>query len=178
MEILENFWFIQGIGASALIFVVIGWNQKTRKKVLEYQAINFVLTTIHYFLLSAYIGAATCILSLLRNLVFIQKGQREWANHPMWFWVFAVLAAASSYFFWNGWITILPVAGIILGTYSVSRINPKEMRIYMFIACILWIPYTIVVRSYSGLIGQVVAAFGILLGMYRHDRTPPKISTQ
>ncbi len=167
---LHNFWVVQGIGAVALIFVVLGWNSKSRTKILKFQSINFVLFIIHYLLLSAYIGAVTCLITLARNMVFIKKGEREWASHPAWFWIFSALSVAALVIFWKGWITILPVAGIILGTYAVSRTKPKEIRFYMFIACLIWLPYTIVVHSYSGLISQIVGAVGMLMGMYRHDR--------
>lgn len=169
-EIIQNFWFIQGIGAVGLVFEIISWNSKNRKKILTNFSIYQAFFIIHYFLLGTYIGAVSCVITLCRNLVFMKKGEKKWASHFIWYWVFVSLSSLSLLIFWKGWITILPVVGIFLGTYSISREKPSEMRFYMFLACIPWVPYTIVVQSYSGLISQLVALIAISIGMYRHDR--------
>jgi hypothetical protein len=170
VELLTNFWFIQGIGAIALIFVFLAWNAKTRKGILFLQSINLVLFIVHYALLSALAGAAMCLVVLARNMVFIQKNDKRWANHPAWFFLFSTVSVGVLAVFWNGWITLLPVAGVIVGTYAIAKDSPAQIRFFMLIACVLWIPYTIVVHSYSGLLSQLVGAAGILTGMYLHDR--------
>jgi hypothetical protein len=166
----HNFWFIQAIGAIALVFIILGWSSKERKHILGLQIINFIFFIIHYILLGAYMGAANCGMSLLRNVVFLRKNDRAWAAHPAWFWIFSALSLTTLALFWRGWITILPAAGTILGTWAITKDRPADIRFYMLIACILWIPYTIVVHSYSGLVSQIVGVVGITLGMYRHDR--------
>ncbi|TSD06254.1 MAG: Inner membrane protein [Parcubacteria group bacterium Greene0714_7] len=170
MVLLHNFWFIQFLGAIALVFVVLAWNAKTRRNILFLQSINLIFFIFHYALLSAYAGAAMCLVVLGRNSVFIQANQKKWAKHPVWFYLFSLMSVAVLVVFWKGLITILPVVGVIIGTYAISRDHPKDIRFYMLIACVIWIPYTIVVQSYSGLLSQIVGAVAILMGMYRHDR--------
>src|SRR3989344_941207 len=159
-SLIYNFWFIQAVGAIALIFVVLTWSAKTRRKMLLLQSVNLSIFLIHYFLLSAFVGAAMCVVMLLRNFVFIQKDEKKWANHPIWFFVFILISVAVLAIFWKGWISILPVAGVILGIYAISRDKPSDIRFYILIACIIWIPYTIVVHSYSGLLSQIMGIGG------------------
>lgn len=167
---LENFLLIQTIGAIALIFIVLAWNAKTRKSILLLQSVSMILFVAHYTLLSAYAGAAMCAVVLGRNFVLLQEDEKNWASHWTWFYFFIFISLAVLTYFWNGWITILPVLGAIVGIYGMWKENPADIRYYMLIASSIWVPYTIAVHSYSGLLSQVVGIAGILVGMYRHDR--------
>lgn len=164
-----SFLLIQGIGAAALVFVFLAWNAKTRKNIFFLQSINLVLFVIHYALLSAYVGAAMCAVTLGRNYVFGKKGMDKWASNSAWPFVFITLSVSALGIFWNGWITLLPVAAVMVSMYAMWKDDPADIRFYMFIACLLWVPYTIIVQSWPGLLSQIVGIAGILTGMYRHD---------
>ena len=166
-----NFWFIQAIGAVALIFVFFSWNAKTRKSILVLQSINIVFFIAHYLLLSAFIGAVMCLIVLGRNIVLYLKDKgKKWASHPAWFYALTLVAVGVLAVAWTGWISALPVIGVSIGMYGMWHDRPADIRFYMLISAIIWIPYTIAVQSYSGLLNQAVATIAILIVMYRHDR--------
>ena len=167
---LENFWFIQIIGAIALVFIVLAWNAKTRRGILMLQSVSLIFFIAHYTLLSAYAGAAMSVVVLGRNLVLLQESEENWASHWTWFYFFIFISIVVLAFFWNGWMSALPVLGAIVGIYGMWKKNPADIRLYMLIASSIWIPYTIAVHSYSGLLSQIIGIAGILVGMYRHDR--------
>ena len=166
----DNFWIIQTIGAIALVFIVLAWNAKTRKGILSVQSISLMFFIAHYTLLSAYAGAAMSVVVLGRNVVLLQEREENWASHWTWFYFFIFISIVVLAFFWNGWISALPVLGAIVGIYGMWKKNPADIRLYMLIASFIWIPYTVAVHSYSGLLSQLVGIAGVLVGMYRHDR--------
>lgn len=168
--ITNNPYFIQSIGALALIFVFLSWNAKERKNIFIFQSINLVLFVIHYSLLTATAGAAMCAVVLARNFVFSQKGEKKWASNPIWLYVFMILSVGVLGIFWKGWITILPVVGVIISMYAMWKDKPAEIRWFMLISCLVWVPYTIIVKSWPGLLSQVIGIAAILVGMYRLDR--------
>jgi hypothetical protein len=170
ISFLHNFWIIQCIGAIALIFVFLAWNAKERKNIFILQSINLVLFVIHYWFLAAPAGAAMCVVVLGRNFVFSQKREKSWADNPLWLYVFIIISVGVLGVFWNGWVTVLPAAGVIISMYAMWKDNPAEIRWFMLISCLVWIPYTIIVQSWPGLLSQVIGIAGILLGMYRLDR--------
>jgi hypothetical protein len=174
LTFLHNFWFIQFLGAVALVFVFFSWNAKGRKGIFTLQSINLVFFTFHYVLLGAYTGALMCVVVLLRNFVFVKKGVKKWASHVVWLYLFSVLSIAVLALSWNGWISILPVVAVTIGMYGMFKENTKEMRFYNLINSLIWVPYTISVHSYSGLLSQLVGISGVLVGMYRHDRKNTK----
>lgn len=168
---LEQFWFIQTVGAIALVFIVIAWNAKTRKNILLLQSVSLMFFIAHYTLLSAYAGAAMSVVVLGRNFVLLQEeDEKNWASHWTWFYFFILISIVVLAFFWNGWVSALPVVGAIVGIYGMWKKNPADIRLYMLIASSIWVPYTIAVHSYSGLLSQIVGIAGILVGMYQHDR--------
>jgi len=175
VELLQNFWVIQAIGAIALVFIFLSWNAKERKNIFFLQSINLVFFTIHYLLLAAYAGAAMCVVVLARNFVFSRKGEEKWASHPAWLYGFIALAIGFLLVLWDGWITLFPIVGIIFGTYAMWNVRPADIRFFMLISALVWIPYVIFVGSYPGLLNQIVATVGILAGMYRHDRKVPVV---
>ncbi len=170
MNFFHNFWFIQIIGAVALVFVVLAWNAKNRKNIFFLQSVNLVLFVVHYILLAAYAGAAMCLVVLVRNLVFFQKGEKKWASHSVWLYLFSLISVSVLAVTWNGYITMLPVIAVIVSMFAMWKDRPADMRFFMLISCLIWVPYTLVVHSYSGLLSQVIGIFGILMGMYRHDK--------
>ena len=84
--------------------------------------------------------------------------------------VFILLSIGLLTIFWGGWVTLLPVAGVIIGTYGMWKDRPADIRTFMLISCLVWVPYTIIVQSWPGLLSQIVGIVGILMGMFRHDR--------
>ncbi len=170
MDLLHNFWFIQAIGAIALVFIVLAWNAKERKKIFMLQSVNLVFFIVHYLLLSAYAGAAMCTVVLARNFVFMYKTEKKWASHPAWLYGFMVAAIGVLAIFWNGWVTALPVLAVVISMYAMWKDKPAQMRFFMLISCIVWIPYVLIVQSWPGLVSQIIGVIGILIGMYRLDR--------
>jgi hypothetical protein len=169
-SLLTNFWFIQSIGVVALIFVFFAWNAKNRKTLLQLQAVNVALFIIQYALLHAYTGAIVQCITLARNIVFSKKGEKKWASSPLWTYFFMALSIVGLIIFWQGWVSLLPVVGVIVGTYGMSKDRPSDMRFYILLTTLVWTPYNLLVHSYSGFIGEVVSDIGVLVGMYRLDR--------
>ncbi|MES2315681.1 MAG: YgjV family protein [Patescibacteria group bacterium] len=167
---LHNFWFVQSIGILAIVFSIWSWNSNIRKKILELQAVNALLLTIHYYLLGAMAGALMSAIILVRNVVYEKKTNHPWAAHKVWYYVFIFLSLAGTFYSWKGIVTLLPAIAVIIANEGLYRDKPDQIRVFILIACFLWIPYTIVVHSYSGLASNIIAALGIMIGIYRLDR--------
>ncbi len=123
-----------------------------------------------YALLHAYTAVIVEIVTLARNLVFAKRGEKKWANSPLWTYVFMALAIAVLALVWQGWASLLPVVGVVVGTWGMSREKPKSMRFYILLTALVWIPYNIIVHSYTGLLTNIVSYTALLVGMYRLDR--------
>ena len=171
ISIFHNFIFIQIIGLVGLFFTILAWNAKTRNKILTLQSIGSLIYVLHYCLLFAFTGAIMNGMMVTRNLVFNQKDKKKWASHKAWLFIFMIALVFVCALSWQGWISILPTIGLMLGTYGIWQNSPKKIRFYIFLACIAWTPYTIIVHSYSGLIAQLFSMAAIIVANIRLKNT-------
>lgn len=169
---MNVFWIAQSIGAVALAIAVFSYQSKTRNRLLNRQIVSSVFFIVHFVLLSAWTGVLVNIIVVIRNLVFARKETHTWANHFGWVLFFFALSGGALYFSWQGLISLFPVASVLIGTYGRWQERAAQIRIYALVGCLLWIPYTLVVHSYAGTATQLIAATGVLVGMFRHDEMP------
>lgn len=170
-SVLQNFWFIQAIGVVALAAIVFSYQGKTRNQMLNRQIVSALIFIVHFALLNAWTGASTNAIVVARNWVFARKGIYAWADHLGWVFLFCILSVGALYFSWQGVISILPVASILLGIYSRWQEKAAQIRMYGLVGCALMLPYTIAVHSYPGTVAQIVIAAGIIYGIIKHDRS-------
>jgi len=167
---MSVFWLAQSIGLVALAAVVFSYQGKTRNQMLNRQIVSSLIFIVHFALLNAGTGALTNAIVVVRNWVFARKGIHAWADHLGWVFLFCALSVGALYFSWQGVISILPVASIILGIYSRWQERAAQIRMYGLVGCALMLPYTIAVHSYAGTAAQLVIAAGIIYGIIKHDR--------
>lgn len=168
-DFFTNFWVVQFIGVIALFFIVLAFQGKTRKFILLVQVVSAVFFIAHYFLLAATLGAILNIIVAVRNLVFYYK-KHDGADHLFWLYFFMAISVLALLLFSNSWVSIFPVLGMIVGTYALWNTKPSNIRLYFLISAICWIPYTILVHSYSGLATQIIVCVFVLFGIYRLDK--------
>lgn len=169
MSSQEIFWLAQIIGLVALLLGAVSWNLPSKKKILYFQGLASATYFLHYLLLGGTAGALMNLVTFFRSIVFSKKEHSSWAKSDLWIYFFMALSVTLVGLFWRGWADILPVCGVILGTWALSRQNPREIRIYMLLTIAFWTPYVIIIQSYSGLLSQVVGVVSIVLGMIRLD---------
>lgn len=160
----------QVIGAGALVVTAIAFQERTRSGILKRQIQGAVLFGVHYLLLGGAMGAAMAVIVALRDFVFGEKETHSWARHVLWLFFFLGLMSAALVVHWEGYISLLPVAGTALATYAFWQNDPKIIRIYMSGAASLWLPYAVYIGSYASLISHLVIIFSVNIAMSRLDR--------
>jgi len=86
-------------------------------------------------------------------------------------WVAAAIVAASVFagvFFWQGWLSILPVLGVLIYTLAEAQECDKRLRYIAFLPASAWLIFNIITGSYGGVIANLSAISSNLLGLYRH----------
>ncbi len=163
-------FIIEGIGMLAVIVNIIAWNSKARKTILHLQSLSSSFFVVHFFLLGGYSGAVMSTVTVLRNIVFEKIDGLTLKIKTKIVLLFVGISLVPIFYFWQGWVSLLPVCGVIVGVYAVSKENPKEMRVLMLATILFWGPYTILIQSFSGMLAQLISAIGISIGILRHNR--------
>ncbi|MEW5805505.1 MAG: YgjV family protein [Patescibacteria group bacterium] len=168
-EVIGNFWPTQILGVIALLFVGFALQSKERKQILRRQSLGSFIFAVHYWLLSAYTGAIMSLVVAFRNLVFDKKSEKQWARNRFWLYSFMAFSVMTLLFSWRGPESVFPVLGVIIGTSAVWQTKPVNIRFYMLLAALAWIPYTLIVHSYSGFFAQILGIGFIVFGVWRFD---------
>lgn len=174
---MENivFWTAQAIGLVGLGFSLRAYQSKTKEGILGIQFAGAFIYMVHFALLSAWTGLAMNAIVAMRNWIFVRKASHPFAAHEAWMWFFMALAAASLFFTWEGPISLLPVVGVMFGVYSRWHFHDAfKIRFFSAIGCMLWLPYDLVVRSYSGAATDILTFAAIMYAMWKHDRLRPQ----
>jgi hypothetical protein len=157
------------IGFTGLIFLVSSFQFDSRKKILSIQIIGAVFYTLHYILIGALTGGIMAILSILRNIVFLNRTKNRWAKTSWWPVVFIALFTAGGLLSWDGPLSILPVMGMISGTIARWSRKEKTLRFLSLIPSPFWLVYDFMIGSVPAFIGESFVMGSNLTAITRFD---------
>jgi hypothetical protein len=164
------FWIAQAIGVIGLGFAVSSYISKTRMQILNQQFLASLVYVVHFGMLSAWTGVAMNAIVAVRNWVFMRKDDEKWATHPAWLYFFMLASLAVLPFIWEGYISLLPAAAMVIGVYARWQKEAATIRLGTLVGVILWIPYTVFVESYAGTVSNLIILGAVLYGIMKNDR--------
>lgn len=159
----------QSIGFIALIISIFIFQKNKRTTMLYILMTSSFLFMVHYLLLGAVTGAAMNLISTIRNYIFSKKDKCSWANSSLWLYFFIGVFIISGLITWEGYISILPIIGMISGSISFWISDPRKIRLVALIAPPLWFTYNFLSHSYSGMIAEILNVTSITIGIIRFD---------
>lgn len=155
MIILSYIFSVVGIIANFMIY-----RQKERKSLLRRKLFSDIVWCIHYALISAGSGAATCGISICREIVFLNK-EHKWAKHKIWIAAFIALNAVALFFTWKGIYSILPGCSAIVSIIVFWIGNPNLTRCVQIPISLAFLIYNTAVGSYVGIINELLSLISI-----------------
>ena len=163
------YWLGQGLGFVAFALTFLSYQCKTQKKLLVVQSIATLLILISYGLLGATAGMTLNICCILRNVIYFNKDKKIFSSK--WIpYVLAVLMAVVSVFSWQGPVTLLITAGLMINTVFLSFDNPQRLRYSILLTSSLVLIYNVYVFSMGGICNEVIAITSSIIGIIRYRR--------
>lgn len=160
----------QAVGLIGLGFVTYAFQKENRTAILKTQSIGSALFSLHFFLLGGTIGSLLSATVVARNTVFLRKDTHPWARHFMWPYVFSAISLCWLLSAWEGYISILPVTGMIVATYAMWLDDAFKLRKYIIVSAMLWIPYSIAHHAIPSLINQILVCVSSAVATRKHRR--------
>lgn len=158
----------QIIGVLALIVSMSSFQMRTHKKIVTFQIVSCSLFAIHFLMLGAHTGALLNFIAAVRSAVFANK-DKKWAKSNLWLVFFSIVCIIAVAFSWEGCLSLLPMAGMILTTISFGIENPKAVRFISFPSSPLWMIYNFVKHSYAGVLTETFVMCSIIIAIIRLD---------
>ena len=95
------------------------------------------------------------LIGAIRCYIFAKRGEKVWANHNMWLFVFICIFWIAGLLTWEAYYSIFPIMGMTAGTVAFWLKDPRQIRIISLIAPPLWFIYSFIVGSYPGMANEL-----------------------
>lgn len=154
------------ISIISIILYVMSVQFKDKKNILTVQIFASICYLIVYVIKGAWSGVAIEILEELKDVVFINFEKRNKKNIPLIVLIlFITLLVVVSIIFYDGILSLLPLAINILLFVSTYYKNPKYIRWIMLICGGLWAIYNMYVGAYIIIIGNILEMISAIVAI-------------
>lgn len=165
--------WIFGLGAMISLFMI--YQQKDRKKLLLCKLSADVCWVFHYLCLSAPGGAVPNFVGIFREMVFIKREDKKWANFCFWPFVFIGINFAIGLLTMNSLRDLIPIAASVFVTLSLWFKNPTLTKIVSIPVSAAFLIYDVLVGSYVGIINESIAICSIIISFIKNSVTYIKL---
>ena len=172
IDIIQNFFGentpAQCVGLVGTALMFISYQQKTQKKIMLFQIFGITFFCVHFFMLDALTGCALNLLGVARAAVYYHR-DKEWARSKLWIAAFCAAFVIAIAFTWEGWISLFPLAAMILSTFSLYITNTRLVRFLTFPCSPLWMTYNLIKGSAAGALTETLVMCSIIAAIIRYD---------
>lgn len=142
---------------------------KKRRYLLLGQVLACIFMGLHFFLLSAYTGAAVMSVAGVQALLAIPL-----ESNPKFKSIYLaslLLTPLVCFYTWQGYPSIFSSLALILFCIGNLQVNTKHLRICLILCLFAWIGHNVMVSSYPALFSNSLALLTSIYGLIREFMT-------
>lgn len=140
-------------GIIGLIFSAVAYHKRQKKKILLDLIISNCFSLLQYLFLQAYTGCITIIISILRNIIAIKKGEK---NKNFVLIIFIILYIVMGILTYNSIFSILLIIASIIYLLGIWDGREDVIRKTGLINMYLWLIYSISTWAIAGVIQNII----------------------
>ena len=164
------FYVAQAVGFCGMLLAVISFQQNRRDRIALLQMVASAVWAVHFGLLTAWAGMAMNLIGIARGFVFYRKGKDRWATGAYWPYLFSAVSVAACLCTWEGLLSLLPTAGMVVSSFGLWADAPRTVRRLNLPGSLLWLTYNWFSKSWAGFLTECCNTCSILIAMLRFDR--------
>ena len=150
-----------GLGAMISLFLI--YQQKSRRNMLLCKLSADIFWIFHYFTLGATAGMIPNFVGFFRELVFINRKTKKWANSQVFPVFFIAVNLTLGILSYKRWYDIVPIIASSAVTVSLWIDNPRLTKLISIPVSIAFLIYDAFVLSYVGMINESLALISIFI---------------
>ena len=157
-------------GAVAIGLFFLSYQVFDKKKLLIVQTVATAMMCLQYILIGAYSGFGLNIVCIIRNILFYHRDKKLLSG--IWLPVtLALIMAVISLFSWDGYHSLLIIAGLMINTVCMGIFDSQRLRKSILLTCPMILVYNVFVASYSGMVSETMSIISAVIGIIRYDKT-------
>lgn len=154
-----------GLGAMLSLFLI--YQQKDRKKLIIFKLCADVCWATHYLCIFAPGGMIPNLVGIFRELVFVNREEKKWANKVFWPIFFIIINLTLGIITANRPINLLPITASVFVSLSLWLKNPTLTKIMSVPVSAAFLIYDVFVGSYIGIVNESLAICSIIISFIK-----------
>jgi len=164
-------WYLiilNAFGVIAIICKVLEYQSKSRLASLTLCSIASVCWVAYFAFYGDFTSSLTCLIGILRLVIFMQMGKHAWADSKIWVVLFLILQAVIVVFTFS-WSAIFAVIAGFISIFAYAVMNQKTYRFLSFFHMLSWITNGIINFYPIALISDSMSLVSVSVAIYRYD---------
>lgn len=159
----------QVFGILSMLMTCLCYQVNSKRRILIVQCASIVFICINYLLLGATSGFVLNIVCLLRNITyyFQKEGSRYQLAAGC---IFAAAIGVCGALSWQGPISLLMIAALMINTVVLSLGLPQLLRKSILLTSTMVLIYNVTVFSVGGILNECVAILSSVVGLIRYAK--------
>ena len=157
----------QGVGLVATCIAFLSFQCKDTRKLFLYQMLSAAVWALHFGLLGASTGLLLNVAGMIR-CIFLYNADKRWARSNVSMVLVTLLMAVCGIITWSGWICVLPIIAMVVGTPVMWQQKGKLLRwVQLFIISPFWLIYNISNASIAGILTESLNMISVVVSLVR-----------
>lgn len=153
-----------------MISLFLIYQQKSRKKILFCKLSADIFWVLHYLCLGGFAGLIPNAVGIFRELIFINRENKKWANSILWPILFIAINWCLGFRTFYSLFNLLPILASTFVTVSLWINNPKLTKTISVPVSVAFMIYNIYIGSYVGVLNEAIAIFSIILFFLKKEK--------
>jgi hypothetical protein len=163
------------IGLVAVTVFLLSFQQKTRGKIIAFNATSRVLYIVQYILLGAFSGAVLDVLGIVASLLAGVRDNPKLKRYmklliPLMYIAFIVAGV----FTYKSPLDLFALFAVMLHTGAFFLTDERKIRMLSLAGSPLWLVYNLTSLAIGSAIGDALSICSIGIAIYRYDYLPHK----
>lgn len=168
----QAWWSLpQCLGLVAFVFGMASFLQTSDRRFKVFMSLECAAYVLHFALMGQWTASASASVSLGRSVASVRYPYKAVGLF------FMALSVACGLWLFTSWISWLPIAASVLGTYALFFLQRIRMRLVMLVGTIFWLTHNLGVGSIGGTLLEAVLCLVnamTVFRMYQADRSMMK----
>ncbi|MCQ2436851.1 MAG: YgjV family protein [Clostridia bacterium] len=159
----------QLVGLCGMATMSLSYQINNRKKIILVQTLNNLFWLLHFLMLGAMASVGVNIVSIVRNLLFVNRGRNRFFSSVLLPVIVCLAYVAAVASVWAGPVDLLTMGAAIINTVSLWLKSEKKIRALNMFSSPMWLVYNALNGSVAGIITEVCVMTSIIISIIRFD---------
>ncbi|MBR2499075.1 MAG: YgjV family protein [Clostridia bacterium] len=169
---------INTFGVGAIICKILEYQVKSRNSMFMLTTIANVCWVLYFVLYGNFASSLTCLINVIKMLIFMQRGKRKWAESTWWLILFLVLQILVTIFIVSTWVDVFCIIAGFLGVFAYFFKDAKVYRLLSFFHMAFWVANSIANAYLIALLSDAFSTVSCGIAIFRYDILAKKSSAR